>query len=100
QLDSDRVRQRMEKEVGKRVRVDAEAINPDGGEPVLDLAAEHVALLVPQDIQLLKQRDAGEARQWREWTRRAFEAYFSRGYEAVDVERRDGQVRYVLERGT
>ena len=102
QLDSSRVRHRMGmRNVARDAPATAaseEPINPDDGEPVLDLESDRVALRVPEDIQALKAHDPEAARGWRMRTRRAFEAYFGRGYEVADVVRLDGQVSYVLER--
>ena len=110
QLDSRRVRERMEGDASGEQQSRAPhspesetgsaggtaTINADGGEPILDLDADRLRLLIPDDIQALKGRDAVAARRWRERTRRSFEAYFAKGYEASDVDRRDGGASYVL----
>ena len=85
-LASDRVRDRMD---GGAVPVvdagDAPVINPDGAAADLDLGAPRLRLRIPADIQALKAADPDAAVQWRAATRTAFEAYFARGYEAVEL---------------
>lgn len=98
ELDSGRVRHRMDKEDRPPAAVTAPFINPPGEAPRLDLEDERVALRVPGEIQELKSRDAVAARRWRDQTRAGFEAYFGRGYEAVEVVRGEEESAYVLSR--
>ncbi|MBI3975334.1 MAG: hypothetical protein HY334_02980 [Armatimonadetes bacterium] len=55
-----------------------------------------VRLAVPRDFTDLRRRDPALARAWREATRRAFLAYFGRGYAAVDFQRSAAGGFYVL----
>lgn len=100
-LTSARVRSRMEgldRELDRDTAVDAPEINPDGGAPRLDLREPQLWLRVPAEIQKLKETDAVAARRWREYTRSAFEAYLSRGYEVRELERQGEGSRYLLVR--
>jgi predicted GNAT superfamily acetyltransferase len=86
QLASDRVRHRMEGGGAQVVEAgDAPVINPAGGSVDLDLDAPLLRLRIPTDIQVLKAADPAAAVEWRTVTRSAFEAYFARGYEAVQL---------------
>jgi len=66
----------------------------------LNLDAPEVLVEIPFDIQATKKADMALARDWRMTTRAIFEAYFARGYTAVDLARQgDGETRrnlYVL----
>jgi predicted GNAT superfamily acetyltransferase len=101
-LDSARVRGRMEG--GEQPPTAYEVmgvpvINEGGGE--VDVAREEpvLRLQIPADIQELKEADPAVAQCWRESTRRAFQAYFARGYEATDVVREsDDLSSYLLRR--
>lgn len=100
-LDSRRVRDRMEGEVrpDPQDAAGAPVINPAGGEPQLDLDAPRVRLLVPADIQALKAVDLPAAQAWRRHTRQALEVYFGRGYMAVELQREDAaHSSYLLEK--
>ena len=78
----------------------ARAINPCGGEPRLDLEDSTLRLLIPPRIRELAETDPDAALQWRHRTRAAFEAYFGRGYRAMEVEpAADGLYAYVLRSG-
>lgn len=99
QLDSPRVRERMEAGAAHRPAPgDAPVVNPDGETLRLDLDAPLVAVRIPADIQSLKARDEVAARRWRDRTRKAFETYFGRGYEAREVLRGPEDSRYLLVR--
>jgi predicted GNAT superfamily acetyltransferase len=101
-LDSPRVRSRMED--GERPPTiddvkDVPVINAGGCEPDLTRDEPLLRLQFPADIQALKAVDPAAARRWRATTRRAFQGYFAREYEAVDVVRESGErSRYVLAR--
>ncbi len=71
----------------------------DSLEPDLTLDAAHIRIAIPADIQGLKERAPDRAADWRRKTRAAFEAYFDRGYEAVEVVRDGDRSCYVLARG-
>lgn len=92
QLDSERVRSRME--------AGADAVRPnfdwagcplvnDGAdaEPRLDLSADVVRIRIPADVQALKRRAATEATRWRRVTRASFEHFFGQGYVAEELVR-------------
>jgi predicted GNAT superfamily acetyltransferase len=99
ELDSARVRERMEGAAGPAVDgAGTPVVNPAGGALRLDLADEIVRVRIPADIQTLKARDAVAARRWRTETRAAFEAYLGRGYEVMEVERGSDESCYVLAR--
>ena len=59
-------------------------------------AAEVVRIPVPLDIQTLKKADPAAALRHRTLTREAFEDYLGRGWVAVDVERTDDALHYLL----
>lgn len=59
------------------------------------IQADVVRIQIPDDIDAVWAADAALGRAWREATRRAFTAYFARGYRVVDFIRRQG---YVLTR--
>lgn len=107
-LDSDRVARRLEGrdapmsgaelagipvvnpvEAGARIRCRA---------PDLEMDAARVAIAIPGDIQSLKAADPGLAAAWRSHTRAAFEAYFGRGYVAVELARSGEWSAYIVER--
>lgn len=76
----------------------ATAAGPESGTPDLGLDAPRVRVLVPADVQRLKERSPALADGWRRATRDAFEHYFARGYVARDFVR-DGECGgYLLER--
>jgi predicted GNAT superfamily acetyltransferase len=75
----------------------ATAAGPESGEADLRLDAPRVRVLVPADVQQLKERAPAAAIGWRRATRAAFEHYFALGYVARDFVR-DGECgSYVLE---
>lgn len=51
----------------------------------LNLEEEQLLLEIPSDINRLKSKDVGLAREWRRVTRDVFEAYFSKGYVASEL---------------
>ena len=63
----------------------------------VDLAAESpvVVIQIPDDIEVLRARDVGLVRAWRQATRQVFMHYFARGYRAVHFVRSHG---YLLTR--
>ncbi len=107
-LDSERVRRRLRKEEGGPRPddvADVPVINParpgGGCEPAaLELDAPRLLLAIPGDLQALKADAPGLAQEWRGRTRAAFQAYFARGYEAVELVRFEGWAAYVLVRGS
>lgn len=68
--------------------------------PDTDLDAPRVRVAVPAEIQALKAESPGTAAEWRRRTRTAFEAYFGRGYRAVEVVREGPRTCYLLEHRT
>jgi predicted GNAT superfamily acetyltransferase len=106
-LDSERVRRRLQgEERGPRPDDIAglPVINPPrpggGCEPAApELDAPGLLLAIPGDLQALKADAPGLAQEWRVRTRAAFQAYFARGYEAVELVRFEGWAAYVLVRG-
>lgn len=109
EIDSPRVRARLDGDTvapGPADMADAPLCNPtrEGGaglesaEPDLSLDAERIRLAIPVDLQALKERAPELAVDWRRKTRLAFEAYFARGYVAVELVREAGRSCYVLER--
>jgi chorismate synthase len=96
-LTSERVRNRMEGGAREPAHpLDGPVINPEGESPRLDLTEARLWLRIPSEIQKLKERDAVAARRWREYTRTAFEAYLSRGYEVRELVRDEDGSRYLL----
>lgn len=71
---------------------------PDCEAPAGDRDEPQLLLAVPAEIQALKEGDPGRAGRWREITRRAFEAYLSRGYHATEVVRHGRFGYYLLQR--
>ena len=108
EIASERVRRRLEGEPPPSADdvADAPLVNEtrpspcgiESLEPDLDLDAPRVRIAVPADIQGLKTRAPELAADWREKTRAAFEAYFARGYVAVEVVREGERSCYLLER--
>ena len=74
------------------------AAGPASGHPDLGLDAPRVQVLVPADVQRLKERAPALAEGWRRATRAAFEHYFARGYAARDFARGRECSAYLLER--
>lgn len=74
----------------------APMINPPCEALRLDLENPRLRLRIPSEIQDLKSRDPVAARDWREQTRSAFEAYIRRGYEVRELIRGDDGSRYLL----
>jgi predicted GNAT superfamily acetyltransferase len=102
-LDSPRVRRRMageERPATAKSVGEVPFINEGGAEPDLGLDAPRLRLQIPADIQSLKVADPVGALRWRATTRKAFQAYFERGYEVIDVVRESRPLSsYLLERG-
>jgi len=75
---------------------------PVSSEPRLELDAPRLLLEIPSDWDAIGRGDAGLAREWQGIVKRSFEAWFTRGYAAVDLTAGpDGKgVCYVLERVT
>jgi predicted GNAT superfamily acetyltransferase len=105
-IDSDRVHESLAgarpgpAETGRRL-VNPPARETDRarpGETVETPGGPAVEIVVPADIQALKEEAPGLARAWRENVRAAFETAFDAGYEAVDLLRADSFARYILER--
>lgn len=97
ELDSERVRQRMDGRGDVAEGLEEALINPVGQGLRMDLTAPTVMLRIPSEIQDVKERDAVTARRWREHTRTAFEAYLGRGYEVTDLVRGESESRYLLQ---
>jgi predicted GNAT superfamily acetyltransferase len=53
----------------------------------LDLDAPLIRVEIPNDLQAIKKTNMALAQDWRLKTRDLFEAYFARGYEAIDFVR-------------
>jgi predicted GNAT superfamily acetyltransferase len=53
----------------------------------LNLDAPIIRVEIPNDLQAIKKTNMALARDWRLRTRELFEAYFARGYEAIDFVR-------------
>jgi predicted GNAT superfamily acetyltransferase len=53
----------------------------------LNLDAPIIRVEIPNDLQAIKQANMARAQDWRLKTRQLFEAYFARGYEAIDFVR-------------
>lgn len=68
------------------------------GETVEAPGGAAVEIVVPADIQALKEEAPGLARAWRENARAAFETSFDAGYEAIDLLPGNPFARYILER--
>lgn len=76
------------------IRASGDPPRPEEAAPLPE--APTVRLAVPGDFTDLRRRDPARARAWREATRRAFLAYFGRGYAAVDFQRSAAGGFYVL----
>jgi len=59
---------------------------------------ESAEVVVPSDIQTVKDSDPDAARAWRQNVRAAFETSLDAGYEAVDLIRGEPLARYILQR--
>jgi chorismate synthase len=98
-LGSERVRERMEGAAGPPPAATwAAAPVANGAMLRLDLDAPAVRVRIPADVQQLKREQPDAALVWRDSTRAAFETYFARGYEAVELVREGGVSSYVLVR--
>jgi chorismate synthase len=95
-LDSDRVVERMTREVdGARLPVAPPASlaltavgpadRPQPGSPVLDLEDSRVGVVIPPDIGAIIEGDTGLAGAWREASREVFIHYLGRGYEVIHL---------------
>ena len=71
---------------------------PRPADPVLDHDAVQVRLGIPPDFTALRRADLALAREWRAVSRRVFQAYFARGYAAVDFVRTAAGGEYLLGR--
>jgi predicted GNAT superfamily acetyltransferase len=100
-LDSPRVRERMEGAVGPPAAatlLDAPLVNGREGKLRLPAGEPLLRVRVPADIQALKIDEPGEALRWRLDTRAAFQACFAEGYRVTDLVREDAALTsYVLE---
>lgn len=67
-------------------------------EPQLELDADHLALYLPPDIQLIKEKDLALAADWQLKLRRACLGYFDRGYRIIDFVVERGSCFYLLAR--
>lgn len=74
------------------------AAGPRSAEPGLDLSAPTVRLLIPSDIQRVKQDAPELAAEWRRTTRAAFESYMARGYDVHGFVRGAECGEYILVR--
>jgi len=92
-LKSDRVERRTEGRGAEDGAPDGPIVNPCAGEGAarriesinLELDMPIARVEIPSDIQAMKQADVALALDWRMKTRQIFEAYFGRGYHAVDL---------------
>lgn len=94
-LNSDDVQQRAQGLKPPPIGLDSPIANACGGHTIdrrieairFDLDAPVVRIEIPNDMQAIRQADMALALDWRLKTRELFEAYFARGYEAVDFVR-------------
>lgn len=77
-----------------QVSGDQEELRP--GESDLDLEARAVLVPIPASIQAVKARSADAAVEWRHATRAALRTYLERGYQVVELYRRDRHSEYLL----
>ncbi len=115
-IKSDRVQQRHDRLAVEPVGIDSPIANACTGVTGdrritaldLNLDASIVRVEIPNDLQAIKKTNMVLAQDWRLITRDLFEAYFARGYEAIDFVRAGevwGSARaahnwYVLQRST
>jgi len=94
-IASERVQQRHDRIAVEPIGVDSPIVNTCSGVTgdrhimVLDLNldAPIVRVEIPNDLQAIKKTNMTLAQDWRAKTRELFEAYFARGYEAIDFVR-------------
>jgi predicted GNAT superfamily acetyltransferase len=94
-IATERVQQRHDRAVVEPIGVDSPIVNACSGGTGdrhitaidLTLDAPIVRVEIPNDLQAIKQANMALAQDWRLKTRDLFEAYFSRGYEAIDFVR-------------
>jgi predicted GNAT superfamily acetyltransferase len=94
-IKSDRVQQRHDRALMEPIGVDSPIANACTGVTgerritalELDLDAPIVRVEIPNDLQAIKKTNMPLALDWRLKTREAFEAYFARGYTAIDFVR-------------
>ncbi len=94
-IDTERVQQRHDRILLEPIGVDSPIANMCSGHTSdrridalkLDLDVPIVRVEIPNDFQTIKKANMALALDWRLKTREVFEAYFARGYEAVDFVR-------------
>lgn len=94
-LNSDDVQRRAQGLKPPPIGLDSPIANACGGHTIdrrieaidLELDAPIIRIEIPNDLQAIRQADMALALDWRLKTRDLFEAYFARGYEAVDFVR-------------
>ncbi len=94
-LKSDRVQQRHDRAAVEPIGVDSPIANACTGVTGdrritaidLNLDAPIIRMEIPNDLQAIKKTHMARAQDWRAKTRDLFEAYFARGYEAIDFVR-------------
>jgi predicted GNAT superfamily acetyltransferase len=94
-LKSDRVQQRHDRTAVEPIGIDSPIANACAGVTGnrritaldLNLDAPIVRVEIPNDLQAIKKTNMALAQDWRLKTRDLFEAYFARGYEAIDFVR-------------
>lgn len=94
-IKSDRVQQRHDRIALEPIGVDSPIVNACSGATSdrqiqslnIDLDAPIVRVEIPNDLQAIKKANMPLAQDWRLKTRELFEAYFARGYEAIDFVR-------------
>jgi predicted GNAT superfamily acetyltransferase len=94
-IESERVQQRHDRAVAEPLGVDSPIANTCTGVTGdrhitaidLNLDASIIRVEIPNDLQAIKKTNMALAQDWRLKTRDLFEAYFARGYEAIDFVR-------------
>ncbi len=94
-IKSDRVQQRHDRAAVEPIGVDSPIANACTGVTGdrritaidLNLDAPIIRMEIPNDLQAIKKTHMALAQDWRAKTRDLFEAYFARGYEAIDFVR-------------
>ena len=94
-IKSERVQQRHDRAVVEPIGVDSPIANACTGVTGdrhitaidLNLDAPIIRVEIPNDLQAIKKANMALAQDWRLKTRDLFEAYFARGYEAIDFVR-------------
>lgn len=72
--------------------------DPIPGDVVTGLDCRVISVAIPGDLDGLRARDLALARDWRERTRSAFEAYLDRGYEVRELVRGGPVSHYLMEK--